>query len=560
MEENDDVRVVLQKQAPKLTRLPEDIDATATHLDVSENQLESLASLDRLSSLRVLDASDNRLTALPEEIGECGALDELLLYKNQLKKLPPGVGRLSKLRLLNLFNNKLLTFPVEIGALSMLEEVNAAANKLGMIRDESFSGWRNVTSLNLYDNNLVKLGSLAPLVSLVELKLYNNNLVELPTLPPETVEVVDAHNNRLTDLDDAYFAGAPRLRRLLLTGNQLTTLPSSLRRCAKLQFLQVADNQISALSMSLPPPAAADGASADGGHSRRFSAADPWPVNALGWANSPTTPISSLSMGLPAPAADGGAADGGAADGIGGSSAADGSVAAAGAPCWPELETLFLERNPIACLPPELPLCTQLTRCNLSGLPIDEGDAVASAVLKLVLAKPGGSFWTVRGRRWMSDEARAAGFANQRCARAVACRRSVRLARAPRTAWRTRQQLFRSGRGVPPSFERASHRSRISAGAWTRGLRSTAHGCSALVCRFACVAVHGRGCCSHRRLRTASPLWSGWSRRRRRRRPTRTTRTRALAYAATRANASLRATIVCGSCRRETTASSATAS
>ena len=72
-----------------------------------------------------LDASGNSLTVLPPEVGNCTALEELLLFANQLKVLPKELSgeKLPKLRVLNLFNNKVMKLPVEIGTLSELEEV-----------------------------------------------------------------------------------------------------------------------------------------------------------------------------------------------------------------------------------------------------------------------------------------------------------------------------------------------------------------------------------------------------------------------------------------------------
>ena len=38
----------------------------------------------------------------------------------------------------------------------------------------------------------------------------------------------------------------------------------------------------------------------------------------------------------------------------------------------------------------------------------------SQAVLKMVLARPGGSFWSVKGRRWQAEEAKQAAFAQER--------------------------------------------------------------------------------------------------------------------------------------------------
>ncbi|KOO25026.1 leucine-rich repeat-containing protein 1 [Chrysochromulina tobinii] len=66
-----------------------------------------------LSGLTMLDASDNKLTALTDAIGECTELEELILYRNGIKALPAAVGKLKKLRVLNVFNNQLIKLPPE---------------------------------------------------------------------------------------------------------------------------------------------------------------------------------------------------------------------------------------------------------------------------------------------------------------------------------------------------------------------------------------------------------------------------------------------------------------
>ena len=62
-----------------------------------------------------------------------------------------------------------------------LEEVNVAANKMMMTQDANFTSWSSVKILSLYDNNLVRMGSLAPLVNLEELRISGNNLEDMPT-------------------------------------------------------------------------------------------------------------------------------------------------------------------------------------------------------------------------------------------------------------------------------------------------------------------------------------------------------------------------------------------
>lgn len=180
------------------------------------------------------------------------------LYANKIKKVPPSIGELKKLKLLNCFNNQIgLSLPNEIGELGDLEEVNLAANKLAMLKDVHFASWANVQILNLNDNNLSAVGSLAPCVKLEEVRMYGNQLTALPTLPASAPElkIFEIHKNRIAEAPDDYFKSTPALERLSIWGNALTALPSSLTSCSKLVGVQAQSNPDLATLPAGPWPA-----------------------------------------------------------------------------------------------------------------------------------------------------------------------------------------------------------------------------------------------------------------------------------------------------------------
>jgi len=219
-----------------------------SELEVSGQNLKELGKEVLTDKLTKIDASDNALTVLGAEIGACTALEELLLFANQLKVLPKELGSLANLRVLNLFNNKLMKLPVEVGTLSNLEEVNLAANKLMMLPDAALASWSKVTILSMNDNNLVRLGSLAPLKALTELRLFSNNLEEMPTFCEDCpVEIIEIHKNRIATIPDNYFSTTPSLKRVIVSNNMLTTVPPSISKCTQLQQLQASDCKISSL-------------------------------------------------------------------------------------------------------------------------------------------------------------------------------------------------------------------------------------------------------------------------------------------------------------------------
>ena len=255
-----------------LTELPS-VKANTDSLDCSSNKLAKLPdTIGSLEQLRHLDANENELTTLPESISGCVALQvrrahtrlalrlqlrwippalmgttcalvcraqKLYMYKNKMKELPPKLP--PALTELNFFNNQIRKLPASIGELSCLEEVNFSSNKLMMTADAMFASWATVKVLNMYENNLVRFGSLAPLVALEELRLNGNNLEEMPTLGKSHPElsIIEIHKNRVAKISDDYFTSTPALTRLSIWGNQLESFPSSICGCDYLLGLQV---------------------------------------------------------------------------------------------------------------------------------------------------------------------------------------------------------------------------------------------------------------------------------------------------------------------------------
>jgi hypothetical protein len=103
-----------------------------TKLDLSYNQLLSLEEIEftRLLNLQVLRANVNRLTDLPESLGEV-PLEELCLSGNQFIDFGASLFRLhNTLKILKIQINKLYTLPVEFGILLKLETIEADGNPL----------------------------------------------------------------------------------------------------------------------------------------------------------------------------------------------------------------------------------------------------------------------------------------------------------------------------------------------------------------------------------------------------------------------------------------------
>ena len=73
----------------------------------------------------------NKLTDLPESIGQLEYLDEFSLMGNELKSLPESIGKLTNLSVLNLENNNLTALPDTICSIPCYIELSN--NKIASI-------------------------------------------------------------------------------------------------------------------------------------------------------------------------------------------------------------------------------------------------------------------------------------------------------------------------------------------------------------------------------------------------------------------------------------------
>ncbi len=139
-----------------LTEFPREIFDLADSLEVlnlANNRLSALPDdLGRLRKLRILFCSANDFAHLPAVLGDCESLSMtgfksnriesidagafppalrwLILTDNRIGKLPPAIGHCTRLQKLMLAGNQLQELPVEMAACENLELIRLAANQL----------------------------------------------------------------------------------------------------------------------------------------------------------------------------------------------------------------------------------------------------------------------------------------------------------------------------------------------------------------------------------------------------------------------------------------------
>ncbi|MBA7567608.1 hypothetical protein ES708_09323 [subsurface metagenome] len=110
----------------------------------------------KLSFLKVLLLSDQKINYLPANFDNLQQLINLDLSINNISKLPPSFKNLSKLTTLRLNKNQLTKIPIELSHLEGLEFLDLSNNQINKIPDY-ISKLKNLRSLNLEGNQISTL-------------------------------------------------------------------------------------------------------------------------------------------------------------------------------------------------------------------------------------------------------------------------------------------------------------------------------------------------------------------------------------------------------------------
>ena len=145
--------------AEGLTEFPREIFDLADTLEVlnlSGNALAALPDdLPRLHRLRVLFCSDNQFTDVPAVLGQCPNLEMVGFKANRIRTLP-GAALPPRLRWLILTDNALEALPPEIGQCRALQKLMLAGNRLPELPD-SLAQCVNLELLRIAANHLPTL-------------------------------------------------------------------------------------------------------------------------------------------------------------------------------------------------------------------------------------------------------------------------------------------------------------------------------------------------------------------------------------------------------------------
>ena len=189
------------KLSEQLSHFPVEIFELANtleYLDLSFNNLSSLPTdFGRLQKLKIFFCSENRFTVLPEVLADCPHLDIVGFKSNRIETVPPGSVN-PNLRWLILTNNSISELPAETGNCNRMQKLMLAGNKLKEL-PVSLANCRNLELLRISANRLSEFPEwLLSLPKLSWLAFSGNPFSYKPTVQPLTP--IDSHELEISEL------------------------------------------------------------------------------------------------------------------------------------------------------------------------------------------------------------------------------------------------------------------------------------------------------------------------------------------------------------------------
>ena len=124
--------------------------------------------------------SNMGLSALPPEVGQLAALEDLTVYVNHLSTLPPEVGELFALESLRVGRNLLSTLPTQLGMLTALKVLVVDNNLIGRL--PNMTDCRAIEKMSFVNADLQRLPRwLQELPKLTHLIVTNCHQLGVPT-------------------------------------------------------------------------------------------------------------------------------------------------------------------------------------------------------------------------------------------------------------------------------------------------------------------------------------------------------------------------------------------
>lgn len=213
-------------------------------LSLNGNDLDSIHDLPiHCSNLQRLSLACNKIQKLDDSIGKLVSLTHLNLLQNGLDSLPSNIESLTQLQVLDVSHNSLSSLPNSIVNLKQIKVLNLECNQLKEIPD--VIGNMLCETINLNSNEIFNLSrAIGRMKALKRLLVNDNRLKFLPVelFDSNTLEVIHASRNNITELPNAIGNLSSTLKCLWLDNNKISALPSNFYLLSRLTELQLEGN------------------------------------------------------------------------------------------------------------------------------------------------------------------------------------------------------------------------------------------------------------------------------------------------------------------------------
>lgn len=219
-------------------------------LEMRNNAIQTLPSLNQLTKLTVLNVSFNSLIKIDTSVFAL-PLKELYIGGNQINDLPYGISKLSRISLLDISVNSLTSLPAGISQLTTLTNLNLSNNQISQIDLDLFSRMNLLAYLNLSNNKIssISLRTSFSFPNLYVFDLKYNQLKKISLIGLSCPKLRDfcCSFNKISDL--TFFDNCPNLESLDLRDNSMNEVPKEILHLHNLKRLDVSNNNI----LTLPP-------------------------------------------------------------------------------------------------------------------------------------------------------------------------------------------------------------------------------------------------------------------------------------------------------------------